>query len=182
MSEFEDSVVDALKSTGWNAKEISLGSYIAWHLFTETPAFRFDTLVHIPQGSRRLIVLRARSSFELSFASYLLSRATEEWLNCCPNEYISISPGFDLPGRRFDGVGLAPPAVAQCFASQAQILTDHSFWVYPVMKNDFRGDEDRSAFHFRLGKGGRIAIIDWNRDGSTSVNPKAEQAPQTTRA
>ena len=169
MSEFEDRIVDALKSTGWDAKEISLGSHRAWHLFTETPAFRFDTLVHISPVSRRLIVLRARSSFDLSFASYLLSRATEEWLDRCPKEHISISPGFELPGRKFDGIGLAPPAVAQCFASQAQILTDHSFWVYPVMNSDFRGDEDRAAFQFRLGKGGRIAIIDWNRDGTASI-------------
>ncbi len=164
MSEFENQVVEALKSIGWGAKEISIGSAVVWHLSTETPAFRFDTLVKIFPASRRLVVLRARSSFDSDFAAYLFSQVSEDRLQSCPPERISITSGFDFQGRRYSGVGIAPPRVAKSFASQSQFLADHSFWVFPVMKDDFRGDEDSGAFHFRLGKGGQIAIIDWNRD------------------
>lgn len=164
MHEFEAQVAESLKAISKHAEQITIGSFSVWHWTSVTPSFRFDTVARLFPASRRLVVLRARSSFDPDLAAYLLSHATEDWLRRRPLETVSLDPRFDFASRRYDGVGVAPPAVAKCFQSQSPFLAEHSFWVFPVMKDDFRGDEDCEEFHFRLGKGGRIALVDWKRD------------------
>ena len=161
-------VIEELKKTVPETRQEKLGDFDVYRFETVTPAFTFENvLVNI--GEQYLIQIIAKDSFDEELAIFLLKYLEKIDFNVENTNKLTVLNVKYPSNWEFNTLVITPPAIAERFKHQSDVLGKVTFWVFPAFDGEFTSEYSKKEFNHQLGRkdGWRTDISNWNRKPKT---------------